>query len=82
MSNYNQHEQAVIIKGYETGGFPVGKRQLVKIFDMNAGEDFYDIRDEMRTALMKIEADNLTQEQISSAAHICAVVAYKMEPKS
>jgi hypothetical protein len=83
MSRYNQHERAILDKGFKTGGFPVGKRQLVEIFDLSVSDDFNSLREDMRAALMMIESETMTMEQISSAAHICAVVAYKLqEPQS
>lgn len=80
MSRYNTEEQAIIEYGYDTGGYPVGKRQLIEIFQMNQhATDFDTLKERMRTALMRIESESMTQEQVSSAAHICAVVAYKLE---
>lgn len=73
----NQHDEAIIQLGYDTGGFPVGKTQLISIFNRVVDEDFYELRDQMRKAIQTIEHDNMTQEQVSSAAHICAVIAYK-----
>lgn len=78
MSNKrSQHEEAIISLGEETGGFPVRKQQLITIFNRNAGNDFYELREKMRKAIQTIEHNNFTMEQVSSAAHICSVVAYK-----
>lgn len=78
MSKYNQQEEAILNRGYETGGFPIGKRQIIEIFEQNISQDFDELKERMRTAIMQIEHDNLTMEQVSSVAHICAVVAYKL----
>ena len=40
--------------------------------------DFYDLVELMWSALMKVESENMTMEQISSAAHICALVSFKL----
>ncbi|WP_100503984.1 hypothetical protein [Mycobacteroides abscessus] len=80
MSRYNTEELAIIESGYSTGGFPIGKQQLIEIFRENRDATGFDqLRERMRKALMSIESENMTMEQISSAAHICAVVAHKLE---
>jgi hypothetical protein len=82
MSRYNQHEMAILTKGFENGGFPVTKRRFIEIFDKSVEKDFDKLREKMRAALMQIESENMTMEQVSSAAHICAVVAYHFKAES
>lgn len=82
MSKLTQYEQAIISRGFETGGFPIYKSQLIEIFGQNTNSTFDELKERMRAALMDIYHDELTMEQVSSVAHICAVVAYKLEPKT
>lgn len=80
MSRYSTEELAIIDHGYVAGGFPISKRKLIEIFRTNRDvTKFDDLKEKMHEALMRIESENMTMEQISSAAHICAVVAYKLE---
>lgn len=78
MTRYNQQDSAILRRGFEVGGFPISRRRFIKLFNQNTTADFDQLKERMRSALIDIEHDNMTMEQISSAAHICAVVAYKL----
>lgn len=71
--------EAILELGYSTGGFPIGKGQLIQIFEQSgAYESFDELKEKMRSALMRVHPD-WSMELIADSAHICAVVAYKIQ---
>lgn len=69
----NKREPRIIRLAYYTGGFPVGKKQLLKIQGMLFRQP-NDLTETMREALMLIH-DDWDMETIADAAYICSVVA-------
>lgn len=77
MSKLTITDQAIADLGYRHGGYPLARGRFIDVFKASIDHDDFDqIKEKMRAALMRVHND-WSMDMVADAAHICAVVAFK-----